>query len=65
MEERSFLLKLSERAASCRALAQGPCSAALSRQFEAMAQEYETDVDKIVHQIKVALRATVELGPPK
>ena len=52
MEDLSFLLKLSERAASCRALAQGPCSAALSRQFEAMAREYETSVDKIVHQIK-------------
>ena len=65
MSERSFLLKLSERAASCRALAQGPCSAALSRQFESIAREYETDVDKIVHQIKVAFSTTVELGPPR
>jgi hypothetical protein len=27
-----------------------------------MAREYETDLDKIVHQIKVAFGATVELG---
>ncbi len=62
MNQQSLLLKLSERATSCRALAQGPCSSALSRQFEAMAREYETDLDKIVHQIKVAFGATVELG---
>lgn len=63
MDRQSSLLKLSERATSCRALAQGPCSPALSRKFEAMAREYETDVDRIVHQMKVAFSATVDLGP--